>query len=97
MIVCLGTFTRPIGEGDADVIAEHHAFIDARLASGELVCSGPRIPATGGLIIFRGTDPAVAREVLNADPLVRDGVATYDITAFRATTAVDAAFSEAPG
>lgn len=69
------------------VVAEHWRYQDAAYERGELVCSGPRIPSGGGVIILRTDSEQVARQVMDADPLVVQGVVGYDLVRFRATRA----------
>ena len=55
------------------VVAEHWRYQDEAYERGELVCSGPRIPAGGGVIILRTDSEDVARRLMDADPFVVQG------------------------
>ncbi len=58
MYVHLGSFTRRISDIAPDLVVEHRSYLDDRCEAGEIICSGPRVPSVGGLIIVRGTDAA---------------------------------------
>lgn len=94
MFVCLGTYTRPIAESDTELVQRHGRFLDEHYRSGILVCSGPREPRTGGLIIVRGTDRPAAEALIDADPFVLDGLASYEIVQFLACKAAYAELLE---
>jgi hypothetical protein len=55
----------------------HLAKIAAAKESGAMVMAGPlNDPPTGGVLVFRGDDPAVAEEFANGDPYVEAGLVT---------------------
>lgn len=75
------TYTKPIGEIDKH-LANHRAFLDKFYISGNLICSGPRNPRTGGIILcnFKSID-----DVLNfthQDPFYINDIASYEVIEF---------------
>jgi len=73
-------------------VEEHWRYLDARYAERDLLCSGPQRAGTGGVLVLLTEDEETARALLDGDPLVRDGHASYTLTAFRATRAADPAW-----
>jgi uncharacterized protein YciI len=56
---------------------EHLALVQRYFDSGDLSAGGALgDPPHGGLIIFRGDDPAVAERFVGEDPYVANGVVT---------------------
>lgn len=84
MYLLLLTYKQPLAEVERH-LAEHRAFLDKYYAAGEVVCSGPRDPRTGGVILCRGIDRARAEELVREDPFHVHGVADYEIIGFEAT------------
>lgn len=72
------------GEVDRDgpLFAAHKDFIVQHVEAGTFVCSGPRVGVAGGAILVRGDDEAEVRALLDADPFVADGFATYELHQF---------------
>lgn len=72
---------------DLNVVAEyvgaHRAYLDQGYASNLLICSGPKIPKTGGIIIAYGDEASITRFV-ESDPFIINKIATYEIYAFEA-------------
>ncbi|GAB5509965.1 MAG: YciI family protein [Hyphomicrobiales bacterium] len=64
------------------LIDAHMAFIDAQYKAGIFLASGPKVPRTGGVILAKGTDIDTIAELMNQDPFLMEGVATYSYTAF---------------
>jgi uncharacterized protein YciI len=82
MFVCSSTYSRPLDQRDDSVIQEHHAYLRQQYEAGTLLCSGPKVPRTGGVIIALGGDEAAVRALLDADPLARAGIASYRLERF---------------
>ena len=85
LTVVLLTYVAPIEEVDAQLEA-HVAWLKAGLEAGVILVAGRRTPRSGGVILFRGTAEAV-EPVVQADPFVTSGVATYDLIPFNASLA----------
>ncbi|HEX6291605.1 MAG TPA: YciI family protein [Herpetosiphonaceae bacterium] len=54
-------------------------------AAGTLVLSGPFTDRRGGMVMIRAESEAAARAVAEADPLVAQGVDTYELRGWRLT------------
>ena len=78
------TYIRPIEEIEART-ADHRAWLDQHIASGLFLATGPKVPRTGGILVVSGkldTDALMA--VLDDDPFNRHGLASYEVTEFKA-------------
>jgi uncharacterized protein YciI len=81
MFVSLLTYNRPISR-EEPLFQAHRAFIEHQVATSAVLCSGPRVGVNGGLLIAYGDDEAAIRAVLDQDPFVIDGVASYELHQF---------------
>ncbi|MFK7791601.1 MAG: YciI family protein [Devosiaceae bacterium] len=60
----------------------HMAFIDAQYDAGIFLASGPKVPRVGGVILAKGDDLEVMKDLMKQDPFMIEGVADYSYTAF---------------
>lgn len=84
MFIILVTYRRPLAEVET-YLAAHRAFLDRRFADGELVCTGPQHPRTGGVILSRAVDRAAVEAFIAQDPFFVHGIADYAVTEFTPT------------
>lgn len=63
-------------------LAEHRAWLDAKYKDGSLLCSGPKTPRTGGILISLLKDCAQVEALVKDDPFYKEGLAEYSITEF---------------
>ena len=61
----------------------HRAFLDRGYAAGHFICSGPKEPRTGGVILARG-DYATIMGLIAEDPFYIHSVAEYHLQEFHA-------------
>ncbi len=95
MFVSLLTYSRRL-TADDPLYQAHRAFVEARTGDGSILCAGPRVGEEGGgLILAYGDDEHAVRALLDADPYVVDGLATYELIQFSVGLA-DPASSLAP-
>lgn len=87
MFVVLVRYVRPLEVIDS-LLEEHREFLGRYLSSGVFLAAGRREPRTGGLILARGEDEKVLREILREDPFHREGAAEYDLIRFTPTLTV---------
>ncbi|MGF6907509.1 YciI family protein [Fusobacterium sp. PH5-44] len=69
-------------------LENHMKFIKDLFAKGQIICSGKKIPRTGGIIICSFTDINEAKSVLDRDPFIVHGVANYELIEFLPTSAM---------
>ena len=65
----------------------HIAFLQRYYDEGLFVCSGPKIPRTGGIIIARCSDKDALQSVIENDPFFIHGLAEYEVIEFSPTMA----------
>jgi uncharacterized protein YciI len=75
------TYTKPISEVDKYLV-EHRAFLDKYYASGNLICSGPKNPRTGGIILCRANSLDETWGIIRQDPFFINSIADYDVIEF---------------
>jgi uncharacterized protein YciI len=77
-------FAETMSAREAEVFAEHFAYLESLLAAGVLVLAGPTLGAINtGLAVLRASDEAAARAIMAADPAVAAGVVTGELRGFR--------------
>lgn len=84
MFIVLVHYTTPLDEVEAHLEA-HRRFLDIHYASGEFLCSGPRRPRTGGVILARVKGREALEAILDEDPFRKAGVAEFELIEFSAT------------
>lgn len=83
LYVILLTYVRPAEEINAH-LEEHRAYLRRAYAESRFIVSGPRVPASGGVILARASSEADARALTQEDPFSQLGLATYEIIPFDA-------------
>lgn len=63
-------------------VVEHRHWLDTLYAENKLLCSGPKNPRDGGIIIALTKDLAELQAILASDPFQINSVADYEITEF---------------
>ena len=82
MFIVLLRYTRPLDEIDRHM-PEHVAYLRQCYAASVFVASGRREPRDGGVILARGVTREQLEGILDLDPFVVAGVATYEVIEFR--------------
>ena len=71
---------------DMDIInqhvMEHRTWLDEKYKEGLLLCSGPKEPRTGGIIIALCNESSQVKNLVKEDPYYKNNVAEYTITEF---------------
>jgi uncharacterized protein YciI len=81
MFALHSVYVKPLEEVDQYLDA-HRAFLKALYSQGITICSGPKIPRTGGFILMKATTKAKAVEIMKNDPYVINHVAEYSVIEF---------------
>lgn len=82
--VLLVGYTAPLSRID-ELLEEHRAWLDLHFADGTFLVSGPRVPRTGGAILATAPTRDHIEALVDVDPLVRAGAASYEIVEFTPT------------
>jgi uncharacterized protein YciI len=75
------TYTKPISEIDKH-LSNHRSFLDKYYASGNLICSGPRNPRTGGIILCNFKNVDEVWDFIHQDPYYTNEIASYEVIEF---------------
>lgn len=71
----------PLNQIDA-YLEPHRALLNDLAARGVIICSGPKNPRTGGIILMNVDSINAAQQILSADPFMQQNLVTYDYTEF---------------
>lgn len=88
MFVIALTYDKPTEEIDA-LLAAHRAFLREQYDNGVFLMSGRMVPRTGGIIIAMADSRADIEAILELDPFLQAGAASYQITEFVPTMTAD--------
>ncbi len=81
MFLCVSAYSAPLAEVDA-VSAAHRRFLVTLEARDLVVLAGRQEPPAGGVVVLRGDSLEQVQRLLQDDPYVQRGVATYTVTEF---------------
>lgn len=84
MFLLLSKYIKPLDEVDR-LMPAHRAFLDRFYREGKLVCSGPRDPRTGGVILADVESEVEAMKIVVEDPFFIEKVAHYEVVGFTIT------------
>lgn len=83
MILAVSRYLRPLDEVD-EARPAHQAFLTDLETRNILVVAGRQRPPVGAVVVLRGNDEEQAHALLDEDPYVKRGLASYTITVFAA-------------
>jgi len=86
MYLVLVNYVKPLSVID-ELLPAHRKFLEANYRDGLFMVSGPREPRTGGIILARCGSRDELAGILDQDPFVQQGAASYEIIEFKATRA----------
>ena len=72
----------PLAEIDR-LMRDHVGFLEQCFQAGVFVAAGRQVPREGGVILARAESLHDLEEVMQHDPFVVEGAATFEITEFR--------------
>ncbi|MGU7781393.1 YciI family protein [Burkholderia sp. PU8-34] len=70
-----------------DALERHRVYLQPLLDKGIFIATGPKVPRDGGVILAARIDRDALEAILQTDPFVTEGLATYGVTEFRMTRA----------
>lgn len=79
--VLLVTYTAPLPHVDA-LLDSHRSWLDRHFAEGTFLVSGPQVPRIGGAILATAESRGQIDDLVESDPLVRAGSASYQVVEF---------------
>ncbi len=81
MVLVTLHYTVPLDQIDAHLV-EHRELLMDLCARGIVICSGPKNPREGGIILMNLDSVEKAEKILSNDPFYREHLATYTYTLF---------------
>ena len=75
------TYVKPLSEVER-LLPAHIQFLDEHYKKHLFMCSGRKIPRTGGVILCNCVDMVEAKAIMEKDPFYKEGLAQYDIIEF---------------
>ncbi len=75
------TYTVPFEQVRA-AIPRHRAWLQQGYDQGLFLCSGPKVPPTGGYLLARAASVEALRAMFEDEPFKREGLATFTFTEF---------------
>lgn len=84
LFIVILTYQKSLAEIDT-LIPKHVEFLDEHYASGTFLCSGRRVPRTGGIILARSSSKLKLEEIIKRDPFFQKEAANFEIFEFSPT------------
>lgn len=81
MFLFLLTYIKPLPEVEK-LLPAHIRYLDAQYRAGHFLCSGRKVPRTGGVILCDFPTREEAEEAMRQDPFFREGIARYELVEF---------------
>jgi uncharacterized protein YciI len=75
------TYLAPI-EKVREAYARHRAWLQKGYDLGLFLCSGPKIPATGGYLVARADSTEILQKMFDEEPLNKERLASFTFTEF---------------
>ena len=88
MFAVHSVYLKPIEEVDKYLPA-HRLFLKPLYEKGIAICSGPKVPRTGGFILMKAASKEEVLALMQHDPYVINGVAQYSVIEFEVRSFAD--------
>lgn len=75
------TYVKPLSEVER-LLPAHIQFLDEHYEKHLFMCSGRKVPRTGGVILCNCSDMVEAKTIMEKDPFYIEGIAQYEIIEF---------------
>ena len=92
------TYVKPVSEVER-FLPLHIDFLDEHYKKNLFLCSGRKVPRTGGVILCNCRSREEAEAIMEKDPFYKEGIAKYEIIEFipsKTSAAFHRAVSECP-
>ena len=88
MFLFLLTYIKPLPEVER-FLPEHIRYLDRQYRAGRFLCSGRKIPRTGGIILCNCSTREEAEALMVQDPFYVEGIAQYELIEFEPSKALE--------
>lgn len=75
------TYVKPISEVER-FLSEHIQFLDEHYEKRLFLCSGRKVPRTGGIILCNCRNMEDAKAIMEKDPFYKEKIAKYEVIEF---------------
>lgn len=75
------TYVKPLSDVER-LLPAHIEFLDEHYKKHLFLCSGRKVPRTGGIILCNCTNMSEAKVIMEKDPFYKEGIAQYEIIEF---------------
>ena len=75
------TYIQPIEKVES-FLPEHIRYWEEHYQTNQFICSGRKVPRTGGIILCNCVSREEAEKIVQEDPFYREKIAQYDIVEF---------------
>ncbi len=75
------TYIKPILEVEK-MLPAHISYLEENYNTKKFICSGRKVPRTGGIILCNCATKQEAEQIIKEDPFFKEQIAQYDITEF---------------
>jgi uncharacterized protein YciI len=89
MFIFLLKYTKGL-EAIDKALPEHEKYLEKFYKAGNFICSGRKVPRTGGIILCKASSFAEAAKITEEDPFAINGIVEYEIVEFVTTKYADA-------
>ena len=89
MYIILLTYLVDLTEVDKHLVG-HREHLKKYYDNGTFICSGPRNPRNGGVILCKALKEDVVTKIANEDPFIKNGVASFELINFQTSNYVEA-------
>jgi uncharacterized protein YciI len=77
-------YIAPLEKIDA-IMGDHMKFLNKYYKLNSFLASGRKVPRTGGIILVQAKSKEEVESIINEDPFIKNKLAEYSITEFRAS------------
>lgn len=75
------TYIQPITEVEK-FLAEHICYLEKNYQANKFICSGRKVPRSGGIILCNCVSKEEAEKIIQKDPFYKEKIAQYEIIEF---------------
>ena len=81
MIIFNLTYVKPIQEVEK-MLPAHISYLEENYSIKKFICSGRKVPRTGGIILCNCETRQEAEQIMEQDPFFKEKIAQYEIIEF---------------
>lgn len=76
-------FITTMSSEEEEIMLRHFTYLKNLLEENQLILAGPCLDGTCGIVIFSAESEEVARQIMENDPSVREGIMNADLHPYR--------------